>query len=84
MSLYNFSILHNLVAPVTILIASICTDSNLDFSSLLQLSHIGPPYSRTGLTKDMYIRSKDCLSNLNLKALIILRRCHALCNISSI
>ena len=66
-SSYNFAMLHSLSCP--------CNNShcfNLDgfyfrFISLEQLSHMGPPYSRTGLTKDvgLYILSREALSSLN-------------------
>ncbi len=47
-SIYNFSMLHNLVAPVTILAASIWIDSNSFFNSNVQLSHILSLYSIKG------------------------------------
>ena len=55
-----------------------------DLSSFVQLSHIVPPYLRTGHMKEKYIRSKEFLSNLNLKALKIFIHCHAFFVISSI
>ena len=75
-SWYSFAILHNFVAPVIILNASIWIFSTACLSSLLQLSpHTMPLYSRTGHMKDIYIRSKDFLSSRNLNDLNMLMRC---------
>ena len=50
----------------------------------MQLLQTTPLYSRTGLINDMYKRSKDFPSNLNLNALNRLTRCHSLVVISTI
>ena len=59
-------------------------DSISVLSSFVQLSHIGPPNSSSGRIKEIYMRSKESLSSLNLKALKIFIRCHAFFTISSI
>ena len=77
--------LHTFVTPVTMPMASIRIASRSFFLSwLVQLSQTTPLYSSVGPMKDIYIRSRDFLSNLNLKALSILRRCQALAVISVI
>ena len=53
-------------------------------SWLVKLSQTTPLYSSVGPMKDICIRSRDFLSNLNLKALSLLRRCQALALISVI
>ena len=70
--------LHNLVKPVTMRIASICITSRSLLSRLVQLSQTTPLYSRVGLINDIYMRYNDFLSNLNLNARKILRRCQIL------
>ena len=49
----NLSILHNFVAPDTILAASVCTESTKFISSWLRLSHIESLYSNNGRIKDV-------------------------------
>ena len=64
----SFSMLHNLVAPVMIRAASMCTVSNCFLESTDALSHTESQYSNSGRTKDMYICSNDLRLTLNFKA----------------
>ena len=65
-SLYNFWVLHNLVAPVSIRAASNLTFSKLRLVSRLQLSQIMSLYSNIGLTKLLYNFDNERLSRSNL------------------
>ena len=62
--------LHNLVAPVMILAASICIESSSFFASFEQLSQTESEYSSNGRINDMYIRSRAVRLTLNLRVLI--------------
>ena len=64
----SFSMLNNLVAPVLICVASMCTASSCFFESTDALSHTEEQYSNSGQTKDMYICSNDLRLTLNFRA----------------
>ena len=64
----SFSMLHNLVAPVMIRAASMCTASSCFLESTDALSHTESQYSNSGRTKDMYICSNDLRLTLNFRA----------------
>ena len=64
----SFSMLHNLVAPVMIRAASMCTASSCFLESTDALSHNESQYSNSSRTKDMYICSNDLRLTLNLRA----------------
>ena len=60
--------LHNLVDPVMIRAASVCTESSCFLVSTDVLSHTVSQYSKCGGTKDMYIFSNDLRLTLNFRA----------------
>ena len=55
----NFSMLHNLVAPVMIPVASMCTALSCFLESTDALSQTEPQYFNSGRTNDMCICSND-------------------------
>ena len=61
--------LQSLVAPDTILAASVRIAPNCFFDSDEQLSHTDPLYSSNGQTNEMFHFSSDFLLTLNLRTL---------------
>ena len=72
----SFWILQSLVAPLTILAASLCKDSNCDLHWFEQLSQTELLYSSSGSINAKWIRSTAfrCIQNFNARRFI---RVHA-------
>ena len=64
----SFSMLHNLVAPMMIRVASFCIESSCFLGSTDALFHTESQYSNSGRTENMYICSHDLRLTLNFSA----------------